>query len=241
MPAVAATAIPAQRASPPTGQRHLRQEGVPTPLPQSEVRRRQSATRPVEASVQYWLVASGPTLQDVLACSGSCRELGAGACRHRPVERPTIRGLAAGHPAIPGTVQECPVDEACAETLPLYFRGERNFRNDAPLALMTDFPHEPRIGYHVTARREYPGNQQAASRRAAGRTTRSSDGEEASTANETHPDRQVSSSKLPRRSTAKSESRGRPYGRHSNHRNSHLQDSRPAPHQPENSSHLVTS
>jgi hypothetical protein len=131
--------------------RHPRQEGVPTPLPQSEVRHRHSATCPVEASVQYRLMATGPTLQDVLACSGSRRELGAGAYRHRPEERPTIRRLAAGRPAIPGTVQERPVDEACAETLPLYFRGERDFRNDAPLALMTDLPHQPRIGYPVTA------------------------------------------------------------------------------------------
>jgi hypothetical protein len=131
--------------------RHLRQEGVPAPLPQSEVGRRQSATCPVEASVQYWLMASGPTLQDVLARSGPCRELGAGACRHRPEERPTIRGLAAGRPAIPGTVQECPVDKACAKTLPLHFWGERDFRDDAPLALMTDLPHQPRIGYPVTA------------------------------------------------------------------------------------------
>lgn len=131
--------------------RRLRQESVPAPLRQSEMGHWQSATYPVEASVQYWLVASGPTLQDVLACSGSCRELGAGACRHRPEERPTIRGLAAGSPAIAGTVQECPVDEACAETLPLHFRRERDFRDDAPLALVTDLPHEPRIGYPVTA------------------------------------------------------------------------------------------
>ena len=96
-------------------------------------------------------MTSGPTLQDVLACPGSCRELGAGACPHRPEERPTIRGLTAGRPAIPGTVQECPVDEACAETLPLYLRGERDFRNDAPLALMTDLPHQPRVGNPVTA------------------------------------------------------------------------------------------
>ena len=131
--------------------RHPQQEGAPVPLPQSELRHRQSATCLVEASVQYWLMASGPALRDVLACSDSWRKLGAGACRHRPEERPTIRRLAAGRPAIPGTVQECPVDEACAETLPLYFRGERDFRNDAPLALMTDLPHEPRIGYPVTA------------------------------------------------------------------------------------------
>jgi hypothetical protein len=147
MPA-AATPLPAQRASHPTGQTApatRRRASASSPV------RDKSATCPVEAPVQYWLMASGPTLRDVLACSGSCRELGAGACRHRPEERPTIRGLTAGRPAIPGTVQECPVDEACAETLPLHFRGKRDFRDDAPLTLMTDLPHEPRIGYPVTA------------------------------------------------------------------------------------------
>lgn len=96
-------------------------------------------------------MASRPTPRHVLACSGSCRELGASACRHRPEERPTIRGLAAGCPAIAGTVQKCPVNDACAETLPLHFRRERDFRDDAPLTLMTDLPHEPRIRYPVTA------------------------------------------------------------------------------------------
>lgn len=96
-------------------------------------------------------MTSGPTLQDVLACPGSRRELRARTRRHRPEERPTIRRLTAGRPAIPGTVQKRPVDETCAETLPLYFRGERDFRNDAPLTLMTDLPHQPRIGNPITA------------------------------------------------------------------------------------------
>lgn len=114
-------------------------------------RRGRSVTYSVQAPVQYRLMASGPTLPDVLACLCSCCELGAGACRHRLEERLTVRGLAAGCPAIAGTVQECPVDQACAKALPLHFRGERDFRDDAPFALMTDLPHESRIRYPVTA------------------------------------------------------------------------------------------
>jgi hypothetical protein len=87
----------------------------------------------------------------MLPCSDSSRELGAGACRHRPEESPTIRGLTAGRPAIAGTVQECPVDEACAMTLPSHFWRERDFRDDTPLTLVTDLPHEPRNRYAVTA------------------------------------------------------------------------------------------
>ncbi len=120
-------------------------------FPSRRIRRRQSTAYLMEVSVQHWLAASGPALSDVLTCSGSRRKLGAGACRHRPEESPALRELAAGRPAIARAIQKRPVDKACAKTLPLHLRGERDLRNDAPLARMTNLPHESRIGYPVTA------------------------------------------------------------------------------------------